>query len=253
MAAGTGSAESGSGRPRVVVLGGGFAGLGAARKLEKADVDVVLVDAHDYHTFQPLLYQLATGLIETTAVGHSLRDLFHAPGERAVHQASVSAIDLEAREVQFAEMAPLPYDYLVIGLGAGVQFFGCKGAPEHAFPMYTLDDALRLQRARPRAVGGGRPRPVARRRRRAQRRRRRRRPDGRRERRRAGRALPSDFAKDYPDTPQEQARLILVEAGPTLFPMFKPDIREYAQRELEERGVEIMLGERGRVGRRRPA
>ena len=64
-----------NGRPRVLILGGGFAGVGAANELEHADADVVLVDRHDYHTFQPLLYQLATGLLEQTAVGHSLRDL----------------------------------------------------------------------------------------------------------------------------------------------------------------------------------
>jgi NADH:quinone reductase (non-electrogenic) len=62
-------------RQRVLILGGGFAGVGAAKELEDADADVVLVDRHNYHTFQPLLYQLATGLLETTAVGHSLRDL----------------------------------------------------------------------------------------------------------------------------------------------------------------------------------
>ena len=66
-----------SDRPRVVILGGGFGGLGAAQKLSKANADVVLVDRHDYHTFQPLLYQLATGLLEPSAVGHSLRDLVH--------------------------------------------------------------------------------------------------------------------------------------------------------------------------------
>ena len=63
--------------PKVLVLGGGFAGVGATRKLNEADAEVVLVDRHDYHTFQPLLYQLATGLLETSAVGHSLRDLVH--------------------------------------------------------------------------------------------------------------------------------------------------------------------------------
>ena len=68
-------------RPRVLILGGGFAGVGAAQKLKDADAEVVLVDRHDYHTFQPLLYQLATGLLETTAVGHSLRDLVERPGE----------------------------------------------------------------------------------------------------------------------------------------------------------------------------
>jgi NADH dehydrogenase len=61
----------------VVVLGGGFGGIGAARKLKGAAVDVVLLDEHDYHTFQPLLYQVATGLLETSTVGHPLRDLFH--------------------------------------------------------------------------------------------------------------------------------------------------------------------------------
>ena len=64
-----------SDRPRVLVLGGGFAGIGATKKLEDADVDVVVVDKHDYHTFQPLLYQLATGLLETTAVGQDRKSV----------------------------------------------------------------------------------------------------------------------------------------------------------------------------------
>ena len=63
-------------RPRVLVLGGGFGGIGAARKLADAEADVVLVDQHNYHTFQPLLYQVATDLLDTDAVGHALRDLF---------------------------------------------------------------------------------------------------------------------------------------------------------------------------------
>jgi NADH dehydrogenase len=243
MTGGTGSPEAGA-RPQVVVLGGGFAGLGAARKLEKADVDVVVVDANDYHSFQPMLYQLATGLLDTTAVAHSLRDLFQHQENARVHQATVSAIDLEAREVQFADMAALHYDYLVVGLGAVVQFFGCKGAPEHAFPLYTVEDALRLRshvvgrwEAADRdptlvadgalnivVVGGG--------------------PTGIETVGALSELYASDFAKDYRDARSEDARLILVEAGPTLFPMFKEDIREYAQHELEERGVEVMLGER---------
>src|SRR6476646_4877779 len=120
-------------RPRVVVLGGGFAGIGAARELEKSDVDVVVVDANDYHSFQPMLYQLATGLLDTTAVAHSLRDLFQHQKNATVHQATVSAIDLDRREVQFTDMPALQYDYLVVGLGAVVQFFGCNGAPQNAF------------------------------------------------------------------------------------------------------------------------
>ena len=85
----------GSPRPRVVILGGGFAGVGAARKLKDADVDVVVVDKHDYHTFQPLLYQVATDLLERNAVGHALRDLFHDQPNAAVHEATVTTVDLE--------------------------------------------------------------------------------------------------------------------------------------------------------------
>src|SRR5262249_51493084 len=131
-------------RPRVLILGGGFAGVGAAQKLEKADAEVVLVDRHDYHTFQPLLYQLATGLLETTAVGHSLRDLL-SRHDVEIHKAGVSAIDLEQRRVEFDEISPITYDYLVLGLGAEVNFFGTAGAPAHAFPMYTLPHAVHLK------------------------------------------------------------------------------------------------------------
>ena len=132
-------------RPRVLILGGGFAGVGAAQKLRKADAEVVLVDRHDYHTCQPLLYQLATGLLETTAVAHSLRDLLERPENTTIHKATVIGIDLDAREVRFDDLAPMTYDFLVLGLGAEVNFFGTGGAAEHAFPMYTLPHARRLK------------------------------------------------------------------------------------------------------------
>src|SRR3954470_21537637 len=132
-------------RKRVLILGGGFAGIGAAHKLKDADVDVVVVDKHDYHPFQPLLYQVATDLLETTAVGHPLCDLFHDQKNVAVHQDTATAIDVASKTVQFAELSPIAYDYLVLALGAGVNFFGTKGAAKNAFPMYTLADALRLR------------------------------------------------------------------------------------------------------------
>ena len=230
-------------RPRVLILGGGFAGVGAARQLKHADTDVVLVDKHDYHTFQPLLYQVATDLLETSAVGHPLRDLFHDQPNAAVHQATVTGIDLEARTVQFAEMTPISYDYLVLGLGAEVNFFGVAGAAEHAFPLYTLADAARLKEhilgrweaadRDPRlaadgalsvvVVGGG--------------------PTGIESVGAMAELYRGDFSKDYPGLPQDQARLMLVEAGKTLFPMFKSDIRTYTQRLLQKRGVDVMLGE----------
>ena len=104
-------------RPRVLVLGGGFGGIGAAQKLNESDVDVVLVDRNDYHTFQPLLYQVATGLLEQPAVGHPIRDLFHGQKNARLHKDRVTAIDLDKREVQFAELGSVGYDYLVLEIG----------------------------------------------------------------------------------------------------------------------------------------
>src|SRR6516162_1795443 len=100
-------------RPKVLVLGGGFAGIGAARKLRKHEVDVVIVDGHDYHTFQPLLYQVATDLLPPVTVGHPLRDLFDEQPNARVHTTGVTSVDLEKRRIEFAEMGPLDYDYLV--------------------------------------------------------------------------------------------------------------------------------------------
>jgi NADH dehydrogenase len=230
-------------RPTVLILGGGFGGIGAARKLKDADVDVVLVDRHDYHTFQPLLYQVATDLLETTAVGHPLRDLFHEQENARVKVATVTGIDPERRQVEFEEIEPIGYDYLVVALGAGVTFFGTEGAPEHAFPMYTLADAVRLRahvlerwEAADRdpsliedgaldvvVVGGG--------------------PTGIESVGALAELYRGLFALDYPDIPQDKARLTLVEAGPELFAMFKKSLRDYTQKALEERGVEIVLGD----------
>jgi NADH:quinone reductase (non-electrogenic) len=231
-------------RPRVLVLGGGFGGIGAAQKLKKVDAEVVVVDRHDYHTFQPLLYQLATGLLETTAVGHSLRDLVKDQENTTIHKAPVTGIDLDAKEVRFEDLAPVTYDFLVIALGAEVNFFGTEGAAEHAFPMYTLADAVRLKNhvlgrweaadkdhdvvedgALTAVVVGGGPTGVE----------------------TAG-ALAElyrdNFERDYPGLPQEKARIILVEAGEEIFAMFKPNLREYARDALEQRTVEVVTGAR---------
>jgi NADH dehydrogenase len=239
----TTSPETRAGRPHVLVLGGGFGGIAAARRLKDADVDVTLVDRNDFHTFQPLLYQVATDLLETSACGHPLRDLFHEQPHVAVHAATATSIDLARREVRFAEMAPLPYDYLVLGLGARVNFFGVEGAEQHAFPMYTLADAVHLKEhvlqrweAADRdpalvddgavnvvVVGGG--------------------PTGIESAGALAELYRSNFAQDYPGIAQDQARIVLVEAGPALMSMFKPDIRAYTKKALEKWGVEVLLGE----------
>ena len=148
-------------RARVLILGGGFAGVGAGRALKNADVEVVLIDQHDYHTFQPLLYQVATGLLETVAVGHPLRDLFQEQPNVAVHQTAVTAIDLEKREVQFAKMAPLAYDYLVLALGATVELLRHRGRGRARLPDVHARRRRAAEGTRAPEVGGGRPRSLA--------------------------------------------------------------------------------------------
>ena len=234
--------SSNGGRPRVLILGGGFGGVGAAQKLKDADADVVLVDKHDYHTFQPLLYQLATGLLDTSGVGHSLRDLLARHDNTTIHKAAVTGIDLDAREVSFDGLAPITYDYLVLGLGAEVNFFGTKGAQEHAFPMYTLPHAVRLKNhvldrweAADRdpslvadgalnvvVVGGG--------------------ATGIETAGALAELYRGNFGRDYRNVREEDARITLVEAGPELFPMFKPKLRDYATKALEERTVDVKTG-----------
>ena len=232
------------GRPRVLVLGGGFAGIGAAHELKKAEVEVVVVDKHDYHTFQPLLYQLATGLLETTAVGHSLRDLVKDQDNATIHKAPVTGIDLEAKEVRFEGLEPITYDYLVLAFGAQVNFYGTEGAAEHAFPMYTLPDAVRLKNhvlerweaadkdsslvddgaLNVVVVGGG--------------------PTGVETAGAVAELYRTNFDTDYPGLSQQNARVILVEAGDEIFAMFKPNLREYAKDALEQRTVEVVTGAR---------
>ncbi|HST19344.1 MAG TPA: NAD(P)/FAD-dependent oxidoreductase [Gaiellaceae bacterium] len=238
----TAPVDRSSARPKVLVLGGGFAGVGAAQKLKDADADVVLVDRNDYHTFQPLLYQLATGLLEDTAVGHSLRDLVGHQDNTVVHKGTVAGVDFDQRVVSFDDLPSMPYDYLVVGLGAEVNFFGTSGAAEHAFPMYTLVDAVNLKRRLLErweaadhdpaliedgalnvvVVGGG--------------------PTGVETAGAIAELYRADFAKDYRNVAQDDARVILVEAGPELFPMFKPNLREYAAKALTERTVDVRTG-----------
>ncbi len=123
----------------VIILGAGFGGIGALKKLCDANVRITLIDKHDYHTFQPLLYQVATEELAPSQVGFPIRDVLHHHQNVTFHQAAVTSIDLAGREVATDSMAPLKYDYLVLALGAVVDFFQTPGADQYAFPLYTMD------------------------------------------------------------------------------------------------------------------
>ena len=132
----------------VVVVGGGFAGLGCAHELAKHPhhARVTLIDRHDYHQFLPLLYQVATFQLAGVDVEVNLSELYKHHDAVEVVQADVSAADPDARSVTLDDGRTIDGDYLVLAAGSQANFFGTPGA-EHVFPLYSLDDA-RLLRGR---------------------------------------------------------------------------------------------------------
>jgi NADH:quinone reductase (non-electrogenic) len=230
-------------QPHVVILGGGFAGLGALRKLKKSPVSVTLIDRNDYHSFLPLLYQVATDQLEPTEVGFPLEEMLQGRDDWKFHQAVVTEIDLKQKTVSGEGLALTSYEYLVIGLGATVNFFGTKGAAENAHSLYTMADAEKLKKhiferfeaaTKDRAViddgaltfcvvGGG--------------------ATGVEVSGAIAELFRNELKEDFPDLPHDKAEVHLYEMGPHLLGPFKPNLQEYAKQALEERGVQVHLGE----------
>lgn len=135
-----------SGRKHVIIVGGGFAGLGCARDLAgNRAVRVTLIDKHNYHQFQPLLYQVATSLLAPGDVAYSLRKVFIGYDNVAVRQAEVVSVDPAAKTVTTSDGEIHRGDYLVLAAGSRPNFFNTPGADQHSFPLYSLDDAERLR------------------------------------------------------------------------------------------------------------
>ena len=227
----------------VVIVGAGFGGLGVAEQLAHVPVEVTLIDQHDYHTFQPLLYQVATSLLNAEDVGAPIRGLFRHQDNVTFHMATVTQVDMPGHKIQLSDGKDVSYDYLVLAGGATVNYFNTPGAAEHAFPLYTLMNAVKLRsrvlerfEAADRdptlieegalnfvIVGAG-PTGVE----------------------TAG-ALSDLFynllPRDYHQLATEKARVIIVERGKEVLAPFKDNLRSYAKEELERRRVEVRLGE----------
>jgi NADH dehydrogenase len=125
---------------RVVVVGAGFGGLSAARALIGKDVDVTIVDQRNFHTFQPLLYEVATAGLDSGDVAYPIRVIFGKADNVAFRMAAVTGVDWDRGEVLLAGTHPLPFDSLIVASGATAKFFGIPGASEH-----SLTDARRLR------------------------------------------------------------------------------------------------------------
>jgi NADH:quinone reductase (non-electrogenic) len=227
--------------PRVVIIGAGFGGLSAAKRLAKAPFDVTIVDRHNYHLFQPLLYQVATAGLSPGDIASPIRGILHRQKNARVILAKVSGVDTRRREV-VAEGRRIPYDSLVIATGAEHAYFGHDWGA-FAPGLKTIDDATYLRRRILLAFERAETEPD---------------PD---ERRRllnfvvvgggptgvemagaiaelAKRALAADFRAIDP----RSARIVLIEAGPRLLAPLDPALSEAARRSLEQLGVEVRLG-----------
>lgn len=230
-------------RVRVVVVGAGFGGLTVARSLARtsAPVEVMLVDRHNFHTFSPLLYQVATAGVAPDDIAPSLRGVVRGDRNVTFEMADVVGVDFESRRVIFADGAPIAYDYLVLAAGAVSSDYGIPGVAEHALHLKSLADALQVRRSvlcrfeaadRDPAliddgelrvvVAGGGPTGVE-----------------------LSGALAELFtrvlAKDFRDLDVQRAEVVLVEATDSLLQSFSRPSCTEAERELRARGVEIRV------------
>lgn len=232
-----------SNRPHVVVIGAGFGGVSATRALTDLGCRVTLVDRHPYNTFQPLLYQVATGGLNPGDVTYPLRALVarQKGGLARFRRALVTDIDHEARRVVLDNGPAVDYDYVVVANGVTTNHFGIPGAAEYSRALYTRRQAIEVRdiifgamerlAANPAdaergfsvvVVGGGA----------------------------TGVEMAGSLAEMrtygvpavYPELSKEQLRVVLVEMTDHLLGPFQPDLRDYARRELEKRGVEVRTG-----------
>jgi NADH dehydrogenase len=230
-------------RPRVVIIGGGFGGLYAARALKRDDVDVLVLDRTNHHLFQPLLYQVATATLAPTDITAPIRWLLRKHGNARVLMEEVTRIDVERRVVATAEGGEHPYDYLIVAAGARHAYFNHPEWETLAPGLKSVDDAIELRRriltAFERAEGtedpeertawltfivvGGGPTgtelagmlPTI-----------------------ARHALRRDFRRIDPSS----TRVILVEGGPKILAAYPDSLSEHARRDLTNLGVDVRTG-----------
>ncbi|HXG72394.1 MAG TPA: NAD(P)/FAD-dependent oxidoreductase [Gemmatimonadaceae bacterium] len=229
-------------RPRVVIVGGGFGGLAAAKKLRRASVDITLLDRTNHHVFQPLLYQVATGALAPSDITAPIRWILRKQSNVTVLLADARRIEPDLGVVVIDEGREMPYDYLILASGARHAYFGRDDWEPYAPGLKAIEDASEIRRrfllAFERAeksedpaereeyltfvvIGGG--------------------PTGTE----LSGAMPMIARKalgpDFRNIDTTRTRVILIEGGPRLLPSFPVELAQRAQRDLEALGVEVRL------------
>ncbi|MGZ4205820.1 MAG: NAD(P)/FAD-dependent oxidoreductase, partial [Actinomycetota bacterium] len=230
-------------RHRVVVVGGGFGGLACARALDGSQAEVTLLDRHNYHLFTPLLYQVATALLDPSDIAFPLRRAFRKSSNVRFRQALVTGVDFDRKVVRVGDRSEIPYDSLVLATGSANNYFGNQPLAEHTIGMKALAEAMRLRNhvlscleraARATdpderrswmtfvVVGGG--------------------PTGVEYAGALGELFDIVLGKDYPELHRNDARIVLVEGLDRLLGAFHPTLGVYAEQTLPSLGVEMRLG-----------
>jgi NADH dehydrogenase len=133
-----------NGRAKVVIIGAGFGGLNAAKQLQKAPVEVTIVDRNNYHLFQPLLYQVATAGLSATEIAYPVRTIFRKQKNVKFHMGEVTKVDLAARQV-ITDAGDLPYDYLILGMGSQNNYYGQESVAKYGFALKELSEARNIR------------------------------------------------------------------------------------------------------------
>ena len=229
-------------KPRVVIIGAGFAGLQLAKSLRKSPVEVVLIDRNNFHTFLPLLYQVASAEVEVSEIATPIRKIVSKQKNVIFLNDEVVGLD-EGKKVVLMRSSEVDYDYLVLATGSTSYFFGTPGAEESAFPLKTVTDGLDLRNTILRVfekamllpedeqeellqfciVGGG--------------------PTGVEYSGALSELIKGPLRKDFPGLPVDRIKITLIEGGDTLLRQFDPKLGNYALRKLEKKGVSVLTGE----------
>ena len=226
-------------RPHVVIVGAGFGGLWAAKGLSKLNVTVTVVDRNNYHTFFPLLYQVAAAELQPSDIAYPIRSIVRKQDNASFRLGTVVSIDLDQKRVILAD-TELPYDYLVVAPGSTTNYFGVEGAAEHSLGLRTLDDGIVLRNRLLRAieaadvatdesdrerlstfvvVGGG--------------------PTGVEFSGALQEFLNGSYVRDFGRDRRPQ--VILLEAGDSLLRMYPERLRHYAIKKLRRMGVDVRV------------